>query len=211
MATLTYQDLAALLPLTVPVPTLASHPHLVQVDHLATEHDLLRNPDSLERWQAYIRTVHDETDAHLRDARGQASGVERMLLGDRLSTQAGRHALQRLTDVYERALQHHPRSYPLWNSYLRTRCAFVLGKPGKPLKLGTPRKRRGDQGVGRTMTEWLEAGKDEVDEIEDGERDYEGEWEGALDGVLGFEEWRSLAAAYERALMFLPQVSLCVT
>ncbi|GAA5913892.1 hypothetical protein JCM8208_004990 [Rhodotorula glutinis] len=202
----TYNDLAALLPLTVPVPTLASHPHLVRVDHLSTEHDLLRNPDSLERWQHYLHAVHDETDAALRDARGQASGVERMLLGDRLSTAPGRDSLQRLVDVYERALAHHPRSYALWHKYLRTRALFVLGRPAKQLKLGAPRKRRGDEGVGRTMTEWLEAGKGEVDDLEDGERDYDAQWDGALDGVLGFDEWRSLAAAYERALMFLPQM-----
>ncbi|BGP44189.1 pre-mRNA-splicing factor syf1 [Rhodotorula kratochvilovae] len=206
MAAVSYVDLAALLPLTVPVPTLASHPALLRAEHLATEHELLRNPDSVERWQAYLQQVHDEVDQALRDARGQASGVERILLGDRLATAAGREALQRLTDVYERALAHHPRSYPLWNAYLQARSAFVLGKASKTLKLGAPRKRRGDDGVGRTMTEWLEAGKGEVDEIEDGERDYEGEWDGALDGVLGFDEWRSLAAAYERALMFLPQM-----
>ncbi|GJN94630.1 hypothetical protein Rhopal_007713-T1 [Rhodotorula paludigena] len=201
-----YSELAALLPLTVPTPTFVSHPTLLRPEHLSTEHDLLRNPDSLERWQAYIRTIHDEVDAALRDSRGQASGVERILLGDRLSTEQGRVALQRLVDVYERALQHHPRSYSLWRDYLAARAAFVLGKPNKPLKLGAPRKRRGEDGVGRTMLEWLEAGKGEVDEIEEGERDYEAEWEGALDGVLGFEEWRSLAATYERALMWLPQM-----
>ncbi|GAA6057939.1 hypothetical protein JCM3770_004444 [Rhodotorula araucariae] len=206
MAPVSYAELAAFLPLTVPVPTLASHPALVRAEHLATEHELLRNPDSVERWQQYLEQVHEEVDHALRDARGTASGVERILLGDRLATPPGREALQRITDVYERALHHHPRSYPLWNAYLRARSAFVLGTPSKPLKLGAPRKRRGDDGVGRTMTEWLEAGKGEVDDIEDGERDYEGEWDGALDGVLGFDEWRSLAAAYERALMFLPQM-----
>lgn len=201
-----YSDLAGVLPVTVPTPTFVSHPHLLRPDHLGTEHDLLRNPDSLARWQSYIRTVQDEVDETLRASRGKASAVERMLLGDRLSTRDGREALQRIVDVYERALQHHPRSYTLWRNYLAARSVFVLGKAGKPLKLGAPRQRRGEEGVGRTMTEWLEAGKGEVDEIEVGERDYEADWEGALDGVLGFEEWRSLAAAHERALMWLPQV-----
>ncbi|GAA6035486.1 hypothetical protein JCM8097_000276 [Rhodosporidiobolus ruineniae] len=205
----TYADLAAHFPLTVPTPSFSSHAHLVHPEHLSTEHDLLRNPSNLARWQQYIHTVQDEVDHALRDARGSASGVERMLLGGKLSSQAGREGLQRLTDVYERALQHHPRSYALWREYLAVRSSFVLGQPGKALKLGAPRKKRhgGDEGgEGRTMTEWLEAGKGETEEIEDGERDYEGEWEGALDGVLGFEEWRSLAAAFERCLMWLPQM-----
>ncbi|GAA5954628.1 hypothetical protein JCM10213_002934, partial [Rhodosporidiobolus nylandii] len=202
----TYAELAAHFPLTVPTPTFVSHPHLLQAQHLSTVHDLLRNPSSLPRWQAYISQIKDEVSAALLDARGQASGVERMLLGGKLSTQAGRDGLQRLVDVYERALVHHPRSYALWRDYLATRASFVLGEPAKKLKLGAPRKRRGEEGVGRSMTEWLEAGKGEVDEIEEGERDYEGEWEGALDGVLGFEEWRALAAACERCVMWLPQM-----
>ncbi|GAA6009935.1 hypothetical protein JCM10207_002164 [Rhodosporidiobolus poonsookiae] len=202
----TYHDLASLFPLSFPLPTAVSHPHLVHADHLATEHDLLRNPSNLQRWKLYIQQIKDEVDASLRDDRGKASGVERMLLGNKLSTASGREGLQRLVDVYERALQHHPRSYPLWRDYLATRASFVLGTPSKALKLGAPRKRRGDEGVGRTMVEWLEAGKGEVDEIEDGERDYEADWEGALDGVLGFEEWRALAACYERAVMWLPQM-----
>lgn len=201
-----YGDLTALLPLTVPIPTVASHPELLESEHLSTEHDLLRNPTSLARWTNYLRTIHDEIDAHRLAARGQASGVERILLGDALSTPAGRKGLQRLTDVYERALQHHPRSYALWRDYLAMRSSCVLGKPQKPLKLNAPRKRRGQDGIGRTMTEWLEAGKGEIDEIEEGERDYELEWEGALDGILGYDEWRSLAATYERAIAWLPQV-----
>lgn len=204
--TVTYADLTALLPLTVPIPTAATHPELLHADHLSTEHDLLRNPESLARWTAYLRTVHEEVDQSIRNARGQASGVERVLLGDSLATPQGRDGLVRLVDVYERALRHHPRSFSLWKNYLQTRCRFVLGKAAKPLKLAAPRKRRGQDGVGRTMQEWLEAGKGEIDEIEEGERDYELEWEGALDGVLGFEEWRSLAAAYERAIAWLPQV-----
>lgn len=204
---ITYQDLASHFPLTVPIPTFSSHPALLVQEHLSTEHDLLRNPANLQRWKQYISQIQDEVDEGLREARGKASGVERMLLGDKLSSPAGREGLQRLVDVYERALAHHPRSYSLWRDYLKVRASFVLGTPAKPLKLGAPRKKRGEEGVGRTMTEWLEAGKGgESEELEEGERDYEGDWEGALDGVLGFEEWRALAATYERAVMWLPQV-----
>ncbi|GAA5831647.1 hypothetical protein JCM11251_000780 [Rhodosporidiobolus azoricus] len=204
----TYTAVAAHFPLTSPPPTFVSHPHLIHPQNLATEHDLLRNPSSLPRWLSYIQTIRDEVDAGLRDARGQATGVERMLLGDKLSTQAGREGLQRLVDVYERALVHHPRSYKLWRDYLAIRSSFVLGTPAKSLKLGAPKKKRTNERgeEGRSMVEWLEAGKGEVDEIEEGERDWESEWEGALDGVVGWEEWRSLAAVHERCLMWLPQM-----
>ncbi|GAA5935784.1 mRNA splicing protein SYF1 [Sporobolomyces koalae] len=201
-----YESLAAHFPLTVPTPTYVSHPTLLLAEHLATEHDLLRNPTSLPRWQAYLAQVTEEVAQTLLEQRGQATPLERLTLGERLATAQGRHALQRITDVYERALQHHPTSHTLWNDYLRQRSRFVLGTPALPLKLGAPRKRRGDDGVGRTMTEWLRAGKGEVDEIEDGERDYESAWEGALDGIVGWPEWNALAALHERALMWLPQM-----
>lgn len=202
-----YATLAGLFPLTVPVPTYVSHPQLLVADHLSTEHDLLRNPTSLPRWQSYIAQIEDEVAQTLLEQRGHASPVERLVLGDRLATEQGRHALQRIVDVYERALQHHPTSYALWSKYLKHRSRFVLGTPSNALKLGAPRKKRGEEGAGRTMTEWLTAGKGEVDEIEEGERDYESAWEGALDAVVGWPEWKSLAAVHERALMWLPQVS----
>ena len=46
------------------------------------------------------------------------------------------------------------------------------------------------------MRESLESEKDDLDE-----------WEGGLDPILGWEEWRSLVAVFERALMWLPQVT----
>ncbi|GAA5898095.1 mRNA splicing protein SYF1 [Sporobolomyces salmoneus] len=201
-----YGSLSGLFPLTVPIPTYVSHPSLLVADHLSTEHDLLRNPTSLPRWQFYIHQVVEEVQHTLLEQRGKATPLERLTLGERLSTPEGRHALQRITDVYERALQHHPTSYTLWNDYLKQRNRFVLGTPSNPLKLGAPRKKRGEDGVGRTMTEWLSAGKGEIDEIEEGERDYETAWEGALDGVIGWQEWKSLAAVHERALMWLPHM-----
>ncbi|GAA6062979.1 hypothetical protein JCM10212_005802 [Sporobolomyces blumeae] len=201
-----YASLSSLFPLTTPVPTYVSHPELLLAQHLSTEHDLLRNPTSLPRWLAYLAQVHDEVDQTLREVRGNGQAVERLVLGERLCTPEGRFALRRITDVYERALQHHPTSYKLWRDYIRARSRFVLGTPQRPLKLSAPRKNRGTDGVGRTMSEWLQAGKGEVDEIEEGERDYETEFEGGLDGVVGFEEWRGLAALHERALMWLPQM-----
>ena len=44
-----------------------------------------------------------------------------------------------------------------------------------------------------------------LDELEEEKEDLE-EWEGGLDGVVGWEEWKALVATFERALMWLPTV-----
>lgn len=46
---------------------------------------------------------------------------------------------------------------------------------------------------------------DMKDALEEEGQDAE-QWEGGLDGIVGWEEWKSLAAAFERALMWLPKV-----
>jgi hypothetical protein len=43
------------------------------------------------------------------------------------------------------------------------------------------------------------------DAIEEEQEDLK-QWEGGLDGVVGWEEWRALIATFERALMWLPKV-----
>jgi pre-mRNA-splicing factor SYF1 len=43
------------------------------------------------------------------------------------------------------------------------------------------------------------------DALEEEKEDLES-WEDGLDGVVGWQEWRSLIATYERALMWLPKV-----
>ncbi|GAA5947666.1 hypothetical protein JCM3765_001024 [Sporobolomyces pararoseus] len=205
-----YESLSGLFPLTHPVPTYVSHPHLLSPSHLSTEHELLRNPTSLPRWQQYIRQITEEISQTLLNSSrdlSQSNSLERLLLGERLCTEKGRECLQKLTDVYERALQHHSTSFTLWKDYLKFRSLFVLGTPSKQLKLGQPRKTRGGQdGVGRTMTEWLLQGKGEIDELEPGEIDYESNWQGSLDGIIGYKEWKLLAALHERALMWLPSM-----
>lgn len=113
----------------------------------------------------------------------------------------------RLTDVYERALAQYPRSFKLWKAYLAIRCSYVLGKASSPVKLDAPKKKKGEDGLGRSMVEWLEAGQGEVEDLAEGERDVESNWVGGLDGVVGWDEWRSLAATHERALMWSPSVS----
>lgn len=202
----TFTALVAPFPLTSPIPAATSVPGLINNDHLSIEHDLSRNPDQITRWNQYISTIKDEVLAAELGARGKASELEEAVLGTKLSTPEGRLGLQRLTDVYERAIKQFPRSFRLWKEYLAVRSSYVLGKAGKPLKLEAPKKKRGDDGQGRSMVEWLEAGKGEVEELQEGERDVESEWAGGLDGVVGWEEWRSLAAAHERALMWLPTV-----
>ncbi|ORY88655.1 spliceosome complex protein [Leucosporidium creatinivorum] len=198
--------LSALFPLTSPIPTLLSHPALLDPEHLTTEHDLARNPDQQQRWTQHIATLVEQVQASERTARGKATNEERATLGNKLSSPEGRLGLQKLTDVYERALAHQPRSFTLWKQYLAMRSSYVLGKATLPLKLGAPKKKRGEDGQGRSMVEWLEAGRGEIDELEEGERDVEGSWEGGLDGVVGWEEWRALAAVHERALMWLPSM-----
>lgn len=202
----TFVSLSSLFPLTSPIPTAATESLLLNSTHLATEHDLARNPDQPTRWNKYISTITDEVLASELLSRGKATELEEEILGLKLSTEAGRFGLKRLTDVYERSLNLYPRSFKLWKEYLSMRCLYVLGTSTLPLKLAAPKKKRGEDGNGRSMTEWLEAGKGEIEEISEGERDIESSWQGGLDGVVGFEEWRSLAAVHERALMWLPAV-----
>ena len=178
--TTSYESLSGLFPLTHPIPTFVSHPHLLTPEHLSTEHELLRNPTSLPRWQSYISQVLEQIQQTLLtsnrgDQLSSINPLERLLLGERLCTKEGRESLQKITDVFERALQHHPTSFTLWRDYLKWRSLFVLGTPSQKLKLGAPRKNRGEEGGigGRTMTEYLNAGKGEIEPLEDGEIDPE--------------------------------------
>lgn len=65
---------------------------------------------------------------------------------------------------------------------------FVLGKRITKKKAGGKKK----------FPEMREALEDEKEDLE--------QWEGGLDGVVGWEEWRLLIATFERALMWLPRV-----
>ncbi|KAK4696313.1 hypothetical protein P7C70_g8399, partial [Phenoliferia sp. Uapishka_3] len=202
----TFQALTSLFPLTSPTPTASSVEDLINLEHLSIEHDLLKNPDQPSRWSQYIRTITDEVSAAELSARGKATELEESVLGAKLSTPEGRLGLQRLTDIYERAINAQPKSFTLWKDYLSLRSKYVLGTATNPIKLNAPKKKRGDDGTGRSMVEFLKAGKGQIDKLDEGERDVESNWEGALDGVVGWEEWRSLAAVHERALMWLPNL-----
>ncbi|SCZ96547.1 BZ3500_MvSof-1268-A1-R1_Chr8-2g10286 [Microbotryum saponariae] len=205
--TLSLESLRHHLPLTSPIPTFATHPSLLDLANDATEHDLGRNPSLLTKWTHYIQLTTEQVGAALLSARGtQDHPIELDVLGYKLSSAQGRLGLQRLTDLYERALKHHPTSYSLWKAYLKQRSSFVLGRATHPVKLGTTKNARlqPDGRRGRSVVEYLQAGKGAVEELEQGERDVDAGWQGALDGVVGYDEWISLAAVHERALMCLP-------
>lgn len=214
-------SLSSHFPLTVPIPSVLTTPDLVPLTELALELDLIRSGASnFTRWIHYINNVEASVLQAELDARGTASEEELALLGAKLSTAAGRKGLQRLTDLYERALALFPTSYKLWKQYLEMRSSYVLGKPKRKVNLKAPRKKRGSaedaDEVGGTelMLKYLnEDVKDPEtasvgEELTENERDVDAQWEGGLDGVVGAEEWRSLAGAFERALMWLPRVRL---
>lgn len=200
-------ELSSYFPLTSPIPTLTSHPHLCPSSDLSIEHDLARNPSNLSRWFTYISSIRSTATQAENEARGAADEDVVTLLGPKLASKTGREALQRLTDVYERAIQHFPTSYKLWKAYLDMRASYVLGRPAKVVRIAATKKKK-DKGAGEGMYGFL---KGDDKDLEDSERDIDvGPWEGALDGAVGLEEWRALAAAYERALMWLPTVRLAV-
>ncbi|KAF7359358.1 Pre-mRNA-splicing factor SYF1 [Mycena sanguinolenta] len=107
------------------------------------------------------------------------------LLGP-LAAPLSRTSLQRLTYLYEAALVQFPNSFKLWKSYLTMRMSFVLGRLTVKKKAGGKKK----------FPEMKDALEEEKEDLE--------QWEGGLDGVVGWEEWKSLVAVFERALMWLP-------
>lgn len=84
-----------------------------------------------------------------------------------------------------------PTSFKLWKSYILMRHRYVLG----PSVLSGQKKKN----------------KSNVKKIDVGELLTENriacDWEGGLDGLVGFEEWRSLFATTERMISWLPNVS----
>jgi pre-mRNA-splicing factor SYF1 len=99
--------------------------------------------------------------------------------------------LQHLVFLYERALVVFPTSFKLWRSYINTRQAYVLGE-----LTADARKARQQQAKRGS------AYKTNVAELLDGTEET-CQWQGALDGVVGYEEWRSLFATGERMLGWL--------
>ena len=183
-------------PLTFPIPSPSTHEDLIPFDDLVFEQELLRNPDNIRTWMDYISHV-EETNYRKRpipDPEMSSDGVK--LLGF-LSDKALRLALQRTVGLYERALSVFPTSYKLWRRYLSARAFFVLGEPHD----GSAGRR---QRLLQTTNPSLEMGPALLDMRR--EEELQEYWHFALDGTLGWKEWRSLAAAYERALQWLPNM-----
>ena len=177
-------------PLTFPVPSPITNPDLISPSDLHREEDLLRNPSSFQAWWTAITNMRESSNALQKAERGRLDLPDEVavLLGP-LATPLGRQSLQRLTYLYEAALVHFPHSFKLWKSYLQMRMSYVLGRL-------LPKKKSGGKKKFQEMKDALEEERGELEE-----------WEGGIDGFIGWEEWKSLVATYERALMWLPKVS----
>lgn len=181
-------------PLTFPIPLPSTHGEIVPLEDLVFEQELLRNPDNPRTWMDYIAHI-EETNYRKRpipDA-GLSSDSVRML--GFLSDSAMRLAFQRIVSVYERALAVFPTSYKLWRRYLNARARYVLGDPSEGVN-----SRR--QRLLQSTNPSLEMGPSLLEMRQ--EEEAQEKWDFALDGTLGWQEWRSLAAVYERALQWLP-------
>ncbi|KAI0781078.1 protein prenylyltransferase [Trametes elegans] len=184
----TLESLTSTFPLTFPLPTPTTHPDLVTTKDLHREEDLLRNPFSFRHWWTAIQNVKEASAAEQKiEGPSDLSPEVAALLGP-LSSPAARKSLQRQVYLYEAALAQFPGSFKLWKSYLQTRMSFVLGKLVFKKKAGGRKK----------FPEMREALEDEQEDLE--------QWEGGLDGIVGWEEWRLLIATFERALMWLPRM-----
>ncbi|KAF8630356.1 hypothetical protein AX15_002923 [Amanita polypyramis BW_CC] len=183
-----FQQLSALFPLTYPIPTPANHTGLITSSDLHREEDLLRNPSSFRAWWAAISTARDSyTSLRRKENQPDVPDEVASLLGP-LASPLTRIYLQRLTYLYEAALQQFAGSFKLWKAYLNMRMSFVCGRPVLKKRAGGRKK----------LPEMKDALEEELEDLE--------EWENGLDGILGWEEWKSLVAVFERALMWLPKM-----
>ncbi|KAH7926288.1 protein prenylyltransferase [Leucogyrophana mollusca] len=180
--------LSSAFPLTLPIPTPTTHPDLLSVNDVHREEDLLRNPSSFRAWWTAIQTTKEAFNAELKIERSTISPDETSTLLGPLATSLSRRSLQCLTYIYEAAIAQFPGSFKLWKAYLQMRMSYVLGRPVLKKRAGGKKK--------------LPEMKDALEE----EKEDQEEWEGGLDGVVGWEEWKSLVATYERALMWLPKL-----
>ncbi|RDX48275.1 protein prenylyltransferase [Lentinus brumalis] len=187
-AAATLESLTSILPVTFPTPTPTTHPDLVTTQDLHREEDLLRNPFSFRHWWTAIQNVKENFAALQKAESASDISPEAAALLGPLSSPAARKSLQRQTYLYEAALMQFPASFKLWKSYLQTRMSFVLGKLVVKKKAGGRKK----------FPEMREALEDEKEDLE--------QWEGGVDGIVGWEEWRLLIATFERCLMWLPRM-----
>lgn len=184
----TLGSLESIFPLTYPIPTPTTHQDLVSTRELHREEDLLRNPYSFRTWWTAIQNTKEASSTLLKTEGPLDLTPEVAALLGPLASNTARKSLQRLTYLYEAALVQFPGSFKLWKSYLHTRMAYVLGRMVAKKKAGGKKK----------FPEMREALDEEKEDLE--------QWEGGLDGIVGWEEWKSLVATFERALMWLPRV-----
>lgn len=197
VSTSTETDLVARLsanfPLTNPIPTPLTHPDLIHVSSIVTEEDLILNSDNLRAWIQYISNVRGRISKSQADLQPDVS-VEGSLLGP-LASVGARRGLQELTMIFERALAIFPTSFKLWKMYMTTRQSYVLGSV---TDAATKARRQHALRGARTKTDVTEM-------LAAAETEYQ--WEGGLDGLIGYEEWKSLFATGERMLGCLSNVS----
>lgn len=182
------ESLTSHFPLTYPVPNPATHSDLISTSDLHREEDLLRNPTSFRAWWTAINATREVAIALQKTERPSDLPEEVAALLGPLATPLARISLQRLTYLYEAALVNFSGSFKLWKSYINMRMSYVLGKLVIKKRAGGKKK----------LPEMKDALEDEREDLE--------QWEGGLDGVVGWEEWKSLVATFERALMWLPKV-----
>ena len=182
-------ELSAYFPLTFPIPQPTSHPDLITTKDLQREEDLLRNPTSFRAWWSAIHSTRENFHAlHKLSPDSNIPEPVVAILGP-LASPLARLTLQRLTYLFEAALLQFPNSFKLWKAYLNMRMSFVLGKL-------VVKKKSGGKKKFPEMKDALEEAEEELEQ-----------WETALDPILGWEEWKSLIATFERALMWLPKVN----
>ena len=182
------ESLTSNFPLTLPIPTPITHPDLITTKDVHREEDLLRNPSSFRSWWTAIGVTRDALTSFQKTQRPPDLPAEVTTLLGPLASPHARLSLQRLTYLYEAALVQFPGSFKLWKSYLQMRMSFVLGKL-------VVKKRSGGRKKLPDMKDALEEEKEDLEQ-----------WEAGLDGVVGWDEWKSLVATFERALMWLPKV-----
>ncbi|KZT53566.1 hypothetical protein CALCODRAFT_474574 [Calocera cornea HHB12733] len=170
-------------PLAQPVPTPLTHPTLLEPGSLAREEDLVRNPHSFRHWWTLITALSASYAAQQRTRHPPPTPSPLGIFAH----PEPRDQFQRLVYLYERALHNFPRSFKLWKSYILCRTAYVLGPSTRTKRAGGQRK----QGTMRELMAHQLAARDTWD----------APW---VDGVLGWEEWKSLVAVCERAVMWLP-------
>lgn len=188
--------LSSTFPLTYPIPTPLTHPHLIHPSSIITEEDLSANSENLTAWIRYINAVRDRiTKSRASNSTSdEDTSVEGKLLGP-LAAKNDQLAYQELTMIYERALFIFPTSFKLWKLYIQMRQSYILGPV--TAKASKAKKQNAARGA-KTKTDVTEC-------LGFAETEYE--WEGGLDGVIGCDEWKSLIAAGERMIRCLPNVS----